>query len=76
VKLYARHGGGGDRATFHPESDGRGYIHRSEEEWYDLTNDPNELKKIVAGDSKEAAALDDLRKRVKTWQRRTNDRGW
>ena len=48
------------------------YIHRPKEELYDLTNDPNELKN-VAGDAKHAAALDDLRKRLKTWQRRTND---
>jgi N-sulfoglucosamine sulfohydrolase len=48
------------------------YTHRPKEEFYDLASDPNELKN-VAGDAKYAAVLDDLRKRLRAWQVKTND---
>ena len=48
------------------------YLHRPKEELYDLTVDANELKN-VAGDPKYADVLNDLRKRCRAWQEKTND---
>jgi N-sulfoglucosamine sulfohydrolase len=47
-------------------------IQRPREELYDLAKDPNELKN-VAGDPNYSQVLDDLRKRLKAWQERTQD---
>jgi N-sulfoglucosamine sulfohydrolase len=48
------------------------YFFRAPEELYDLENDPNEVNNLVK-DPNHAAALDDLRTRLETWQRRTED---
>jgi N-sulfoglucosamine sulfohydrolase len=48
------------------------YLNRPREELYDLANDPEELKN-VAGDPAYAGVLNDLRKRLKEWQKKTND---
>lgn len=48
------------------------FLHRSREELFDLKKDPNELKN-VAGDADYAKTLDDLRSRLKDWQKQTKD---
>jgi N-sulfoglucosamine sulfohydrolase len=48
------------------------FLQRPREELYDLRNDPNELKN-VAGDPKQTEVLESLRKKLRTWQQRTND---
>jgi N-sulfoglucosamine sulfohydrolase len=48
------------------------FLHRPKEELYDLSKDPNELKNL-AGDAAHAEALTDLRRRLRAWQRETND---
>jgi N-sulfoglucosamine sulfohydrolase len=54
------------------QRDLRAFLHRPKEELYDLTADPNELKN-VADDPNHAAALAELRQRLKAWQRQTQD---
>jgi N-sulfoglucosamine sulfohydrolase len=48
------------------------YLNRPREELYDLVKGPDELKN-VAGDPAYADVLNDLRKRLKGWQKKTND---
>ncbi|HEX5272523.1 MAG TPA: sulfatase [Gemmataceae bacterium] len=48
------------------------FLNRPREELYDLTKDPDELND-VAGDPAYADVLNDLRKRLKEWQKKTND---
>ncbi|HZT80274.1 MAG TPA: sulfatase/phosphatase domain-containing protein [Gemmataceae bacterium] len=48
------------------------YLHRPKEELYDLEKDPHELRN-VAGDPAYADVLNDLRRRLKDWQKKTND---
>ena len=48
------------------------YLHRPREELYDLTADPDELTNLAA-DPKSAAVLDDLRARLRAWQKATGD---
>ncbi|HYT93660.1 MAG TPA: hypothetical protein VEL76_33385 [Gemmataceae bacterium] len=48
------------------------FLHRPKEELYDLKADPNELRNL-AGDAAHTEALTDLRRRLRTWQRETND---
>jgi N-sulfoglucosamine sulfohydrolase len=48
------------------------FLHHPREELYDLTSDPNELKNL-ASDPAHAQALGELRQRLRTWQRETND---
>ncbi|KAJ5791873.1 uncharacterized protein N7518_008884 [Penicillium psychrosexuale] len=48
------------------------YFFRAPEELYDLENDPNEVINL-AKDPEHATVLDDLRTRLETWQRRTED---
>jgi N-sulfoglucosamine sulfohydrolase len=48
------------------------FLHRPKEELYDLTTDPNELKNL-ATDPAKAKNLNNLRSRLKAWQKRTND---
>ncbi|CAI7584920.1 unnamed protein product [Penicillium crustosum] len=48
------------------------YFFRAPEELYDLENDPNEVNNLVK-DPEHAAVLEDLRTRLETWQRRTED---
>jgi N-sulfoglucosamine sulfohydrolase len=48
------------------------FLHRPKEELYDLTTDPKELKNIATDPSK-AKALNELRAKLKAWQKRTND---
>jgi len=48
------------------------YIHRPEEELYDLESDPNEVNNLAA-DSRYANVLDDLRKRLRVFQEETDD---
>ncbi len=48
------------------------YRHRPSEELYDLEQDPGETTN-VAGNPAHASALNDLRTRLKDWQKATND---
>ena len=48
------------------------FLHRPKEELFDLAKDPHEMKNI-AGDPANAAALTELRQRVREWQQATND---
>jgi N-sulfoglucosamine sulfohydrolase len=48
------------------------FLHRPKEELYDLTRDPNELHNLAA-DPAHAETLTDLRRRLRAWQRATND---
>jgi len=48
------------------------FLHRPKEELYDLTKDPNELRN-VASDPAYRELLEDMRKRVRAWQEKTND---
>jgi N-sulfoglucosamine sulfohydrolase len=48
------------------------YLHRPKEELYELRTDPNELKNL-ADDPTQAETLADLRKRLRTWQEKTQD---
>ncbi len=48
------------------------YIHRPREELYHLPTDPDEVKNLV-GDPAHRKALDELRARLKAWQKRTRD---
>ncbi|CAI7647201.1 unnamed protein product [Penicillium viridicatum] len=48
------------------------YFFRAPEELYDLENDPNEVNNLVK-DPEHAAVLEDLRAKLETWQRRTED---
>ncbi|KAJ5497755.1 Alkaline phosphatase-like alpha/beta/alpha [Penicillium expansum] len=48
------------------------FFFRAPEELYDLENDPNEVHNLVK-DPEHAAVLEDLRTRLETWQRRTED---
>ncbi|KOS41524.1 hypothetical protein ACN38_g7605 [Penicillium nordicum] len=48
------------------------YFFRAPEELYDLENDPNEVNNLVK-DPEHAAVLEDLRTKLETWQRRTED---
>jgi N-sulfoglucosamine sulfohydrolase len=48
------------------------FLRRPTEELYDLTRDPNELHNLAA-DPAHAEALADLRRRLRAWQRATND---
>jgi len=48
------------------------YLHRPKEELYDLSADPNELRNLAA-DPTHAETLAGLRRRVRQWQRDTND---
>ncbi|CAI7573443.1 unnamed protein product [Penicillium palitans] len=48
------------------------YFFRAPEELYDLENDPNEVHNLVK-DPEHAAVLEDLRTKLETWQRRTED---
>ena len=48
------------------------YFFRAPEELYDLENDPNEVNNLV-NDPEHAAVLEDLRAKLETWQRRTED---
>ncbi len=48
------------------------YLHHPKEELYDLVNDPAELKNL-SQDSAHAEVLNDLRKRLRAWQTRTQD---
>jgi N-sulfoglucosamine sulfohydrolase len=48
------------------------FLHRPAEELYELANDPHELRNL-AGDSRHAATLAELRKRLRAWQEKTND---
>lgn len=48
------------------------YFFRPPEELYDLENDPNEVQNLV-NDADHATVLNELRKRLDTWQRRTED---
>jgi N-sulfoglucosamine sulfohydrolase len=48
------------------------FLHRPKEELYDLTRDPIELHNLAA-DPAHAEALADLRRRLRAWQRETND---
>lgn len=50
----------------------KAYLHRPKEELYDLTTDPDEVKNL-ANDPKCADVLDDLRKKCRDWQTKTND---
>ncbi|KAJ9490081.1 hypothetical protein VN97_g3177 [Penicillium thymicola] len=50
----------------------RDYLFRAPEELYDLENDPNEVNNLVK-DPEHAAVLEDLRTKLETWQRRTED---
>jgi N-sulfoglucosamine sulfohydrolase len=48
------------------------FLTRPREELYDLKTDPNELNN-VAGDPRYARVLDELRRRLKEWQKNTKD---
>jgi N-sulfoglucosamine sulfohydrolase len=48
------------------------FLNRPEYELYDLSKDPNELRN-VANDPAYAEVLADLRRRLQTWRRETND---
>jgi len=48
------------------------YLHRPKFELYDLENDPDEIKNL-AGDPKHQEILDDLKAKLKAFQKRTND---
>jgi N-sulfoglucosamine sulfohydrolase len=48
------------------------FLNRPEYELYDLGKDPNELRN-VANDPAYAEILADLRQRLLTWRRETND---
>jgi N-sulfoglucosamine sulfohydrolase len=48
------------------------FLHRPKEELYDLTADPNELKNLAA-DPASATVLDDLRGKLRAWQKQTAD---
>jgi N-sulfoglucosamine sulfohydrolase len=48
------------------------YLHRPRVELYDLMNDPNELKNLAA-DPNKLKDLNDLRAKLKAWQKQTND---
>jgi N-sulfoglucosamine sulfohydrolase len=48
------------------------FLHRPREELYELTTDPNELKNVATEPAK-AKILNELRAKLKAWQKRTND---
>ena len=48
------------------------FLRRPAEELYDLQADPDEVKNLV-GESKHAATLEVLRKRLRAWQEETKD---
>ncbi len=48
------------------------YIHRPKFELYDLENDPHEIKNLV-DDPKHAKAFEELKDKIKAFQKRTND---
>ena len=48
------------------------YLHRPAEELYDLQTDPHEVKNL-AGDSQHRRTLEELRRRVEDFRKRTND---
>lgn len=58
--------------TFMGKREVKAFLHRPKEELYDLTADPNELKNL-AGDPGSARVLDDLRGKLKAWQKQTSD---
>ena len=50
----------------------KAYLHRDREELYDLRKDPDELKN-VAGDPSYAATLEEMRRELLSFRRRTKD---
>ena len=50
----------------------KSYIHRPQFELYDLVNDPDEVKNL-AGDAANAKLFEDLKGKLKEFQKRTND---
>ena len=50
----------------------KAYIHRPQFELYDLVNDPDEVKNL-AGEPGHAKLLEELKGKIKTFQKRTND---
>jgi N-sulfoglucosamine sulfohydrolase len=48
------------------------FLHRPKEELYDLAADPKELKNVAADPAK-AKVRNELRAKLKAWQKRTND---
>jgi N-sulfoglucosamine sulfohydrolase len=48
------------------------FLRRPKEEFFDLENDPHELKNL-AGNSEQASTLSDLRTRLRRWQADTKD---
>jgi N-sulfoglucosamine sulfohydrolase len=50
----------------------KAYIHRPQFELYDLVNDPDEVKNL-AGDPANAKLLEELKGKIKAFQKRTND---
>ena len=48
------------------------FLHRPAVELYDLNSDPHELHNL-ANNPASAAIRDDLRRRIRAWQRDTND---
>lgn len=50
----------------------KAYIHRPQFELYDLVNDPDEVKNL-AGDSANGKLLEELKTKIKAFQKRTND---
>jgi len=50
----------------------KAYLHRDREELYDLSSDPCELKN-VAGDASYAATLEEMRRELLSFRRRTKD---
>jgi N-sulfoglucosamine sulfohydrolase len=48
------------------------FLNRPMEELYDLTKDPDELTNLAA-DAAHAAALTEMRERLRAWQTETND---
>jgi N-sulfoglucosamine sulfohydrolase len=50
----------------------KSFLHRPQEELYDLAADPNELKNL-AGDPSQAKALEELRSKLAAWRERTDD---
>ena len=48
------------------------FLHRPKEELYELATDPNELKNL-ASDQTKTKILNELRAKLKAWQKRTND---
>ena len=60
------------KATMYGQRQVEAYIHRPREELYHLPTDPDEANNLAAN-PKHAAALKDLRARLKKWQQETKD---